>query len=1397
MMSFIRPPVIWALLLISAALPLHAQYLGGDGSGDILALKNQASCPAITYPVIYSGGNEFLGSTAGLTQSTCSTPALPAIFSGGDESTGISAGLNQSFCSPVIYPSIFAGGTESTVTASLLSQSSCDPVTYPAIYAGGIEDGYSTAALTQTSCNPDVYPGIYTGGNGNNTNVYQLNVACAPYADFKGDTLFVCAGDTVHFTDLSLGSPTIWNWTFNGGTPLSSTMQNPSIVYNTPGVYTVALSISSPNGNGSISKTNYISVGALPSPAIIAGGATTFCEGDSVKLSCTAAFSSYEWSSGQTTQNIYALNSGNYTLTVTGANGCKASSGSIAVTVNSNPVPLITANGPTTLCNADTLVLTSSPAAGYTWLPGGQTAQSINVTASGTYYVKVSYGNGCQRTSAPVSTTFGTTPSTPVISAAGPLTFCEGDSVILTSSPADSYFWSPGINTGQSIIVKNTGSFFVTVGNGTGCTSTSVPVNVSVKARTIASTISASGPTGFCSGDSVILTASPASSYLWLPGSQTTQSITVQTSGSYSVQTDNGNNCPATSTAVIVVSNASPSAPVVSISGPATFCSGDSVTLTSGLADTYLWSPGGQTSQSITVHNSGIYSVAVSNSNGCLANSAGIPVTAKIQTPVPSVTAGGATTFCSGDSVTLTSSAATSYLWIPGGQTTQSITVHTSGNYSVQTDNGNNCPAMSATNAVVVNSMPATPSVSISGPTTFCSGDSVTLTSGLAASYLWSPGGQTTQSITIHLSGIYNVAIGNGTGCQAVSADIPVNVNTQTPVPTITASNSTTFCNGDSVILTSSPATSYLWMPGGQTTQSITVYNTGTYSVQAGSGPCPALSLPVSVNVNSQPATPVITASGPTAFCAGDSVILTASPAGSYLWFPGGETTQTITVHNSGTYSVQVENGTACSAISNATSVNVQSLPPVPVITAGSALTFCEGDSVILTASPSSNYHWVPGGQTTQSIVVHLSGTWYVETGNGSCLSVSSPVTSTMLPSPATPNITVNGNASLCQGDSVRLSASPADHYLWSPGGETTQEIWVTNSGTYYLSVSNSNGCGEQNNNGTTITVNPIPTVDLSGSTVACQNTSESFTLSNVPDQDYFWTVNNAVINSGSGTNSIDVFFSNLGQVSISVIVANTLTSCAGNDSINITVMEAPQAFSGPDRSLCAGDTLHLQASGGTTYQWSPALFLDNEHIANPLCFPSSSMTYVLSVANGTCTDTDTLDITVNPLPVADAGNDQHIWSDSCAVLDATGGQNYLWGPAYGLNNISIPNPYACPDTTTTYYVTVSSASGCQATDSVTVFVSVREGALVFPNTFTPNSDGKNDTWEIDGLDLYPNHSLVVYNRWGNKVFDAEPYQNDWEGDCIGKPLPDGTYFFVFDPGNGDPLLRGYVTILR
>src|SRR5262249_38440331 len=221
--------------------------------------------------------------------------------------------------------------------------------------------------------------------------------------------------------------------------------------------------------------------------------------------------------------------SGQVTLTVVGTdhNGC-SSTATRTVYVTSADVPTITASGPTTFCAGNSVAFTSSSALVYHW-SNGDTNQVIVVTQSGDYTVTIGDALGCTATSAPMRVTCNANPPAPTITASGPTEFCAGGSVTLTSSGGASYAWSTGATT-QSITVSSTGSYFVTVTDANGCSSSSMPANVVVHSPQ--ATVTASGPTTFCAGGSVTLTASSGATYSWSNGA-TTQSINVSSTGDY------------------------------------------------------------------------------------------------------------------------------------------------------------------------------------------------------------------------------------------------------------------------------------------------------------------------------------------------------------------------------------------------------------------------------------------------------------------------------------------------------------------------------------------------------------------------------------------------------------------------------------------------------------------------------------------------------------------------------------------------------------------------------------------------------------------------------------------------------------------------------------------------
>ncbi|CAN5877738.1 hypothetical protein BH11BAC7_BH11BAC7_15270 [soil metagenome] len=283
--------------------------------------------------------------------------------------------------------------------------------------------------------------------------------------------------------------------------------------------------------------------------------------------------------------------------------------------INNTFAVTATAGGSTTFCQGGSVTLDAGayPGATYLW-SNNATTQTTSVTTSGTYSVTVTKSNGCVASSNAIAVTVNLPPSAPAVTASGPITFCNGGNVTLTSSQSSGITWSNNATT-ASINITSSGTYDVTYTDANGCSSTSAPTTVTVNANPSAPTVTASGPTTFCTGDSVILSSNQVTGNMWSTNA-TSQSITVMTSGSYDVTYTNANGCSATSnTTTVSVSNAP--APTITIQGNTALCPGDAVTLSSSPADTYLWAPGGQSTQSITVSTAGTYFVTTTNSNAC------------------------------------------------------------------------------------------------------------------------------------------------------------------------------------------------------------------------------------------------------------------------------------------------------------------------------------------------------------------------------------------------------------------------------------------------------------------------------------------------------------------------------------------------------------------------------------------------------------------------------------------------------------------------------------------------------------------------------------------------------------------------------------------------------------
>ncbi|HRC32389.1 MAG TPA: M43 family zinc metalloprotease [Bacteroidia bacterium] len=575
------------------------------------------------------------------------------------------------------------------------------------------------------------------------------------------------------------------------------------------------------------------------------------------------------------------------------------------------------------------------------------------------------------------------------------------DNIIVSYTPASggtySYSWNTiPVQTNATATGLLPGTYTVTATHSTGCTGTAnITINSSPAITLTTSQVNI--PCGNGNVGTITANASggtPSFSYLW-SNAQITATATGLAVGTYTVTVTDGAGCTITASATITT-NCTVS---ISAGGPTTFCFGGNVVLTSSLATGNLWS-NGATTQSITASTSGSYSCT---NNGNTSNS--IAVTVNPIPATPTISNSGATTFCTGGSVTLTSSSATGNTWTPGGATTQSINVTSSGSYTVKVTSNGCTSSPSIAKVVTVNPIPSTPTITAGGPTTFCTGGSVTLTSSSATGNTWTPGGATTQSINVTSSGSYTVAV-TSNGCTSLPSVATV-VTVQACSISISAGGPTTFCQGGNVVLTSSQATGNLWS-NGATTQNITVTSSGSYSCTNGGN----TSNTIVVTVNPIPATPTISAGGPTTFCTGGSVTLTSSSATGNTWTPGGATTQNINVTTSGSYTVKVTSNGCTSSPSAATVVTVQTCGSVS-ITAGGPTTFCSGGNVVLTSSIATGNVW-SNGATAQSITVTTSGNYSCTNGGNT----SNTISVTVNASPST-TTSQTGTVSLCSGSLI------------------------------------------------------------------------------------------------------------------------------------------------------------------------------------------------------------------------------------------------------------------------------------------------------------------------------------------------------------------------------------------
>ncbi len=327
------------------------------------------------------------------------------------------------------------------------------------------------------------------------------------------------------------------------------------------------------------------------------------------------------------------------------------------------------------------------------------------------------------------------------------------------------------------------------------------------------------------------------------------------------------------------------------------------------------------------------------------------------------------------------------------------------------------------------------------------------------------------------------------------------------------------------------------------------------------------------------------------------------------------------------------------------------------------------------------------------------------------------------------------------------------------------------------------------------ITENNIPVIEATNNSPQC--IGKSVTLSVTAGLTYAWTGPQAFKNSSQQAVISSVSEASKGTYYVKVTSAQ---GCINTDSTIVSLENSPVVNAGEDVNICKGKTaiLNGNASGYIELAWLPSSTLSDVQSKTPVVSPKDSTQYIFKAGNGVCEVFDTVAVNVYDLPVANAGEDKVTIKNNPVLLDGTAGGTaviFTWSPDL---NISSPNqlqPLVTPPVSSFYILKVASNNGCGvAADSV--FVKVYQG-LFIPNAFSPNGDGVNDAWRIETLAAFPQAELIVYNRFGEMVFNNKGNRLYWNGDFKGKKAEAGTYVYALALKKGDPVLKGVVILMR
>ncbi len=543
-------------------------------------------------------------------------------------------------------------------------------------------------------------------------------------------------------------------------------------------------------------------------------------------------------------------------------------------------------------------------------------------------------------------------------------------------------------------------------------------------------------------------------------------------------------------------------------------------------------------------------------------------------------------------------------------------------------------------------------------------------------------------------------------------------------------------------------------------------------------------------------------------------------------------------------YRAVVKNGVFPPDTSTTVCVNVY--PPSIGGTISGGGHFCAGSgagTLTLSGYTGSILHWLSSTNngTSWTVIADITNT-YTYTNitqntlyralvrNGaSCPPDTSALVSFTI-DPATVHGTINSAASVCagfNGASLTLTgytgavlgwqSSANSGASWTSITNTTasQSYLNLTQTTWYRAMVKSGSCNADTAAYVIINVSPATVAGtLTGGGIYCGvPATGTLTLAGYTGNIISWasSTNNGITYTTIANTSAVESYTNVPVTTKYVVIVKS-GACLADTCIAAIVSKAPQTIAGMVNSsstACAGsnlDTLLLTGNIGRVTGWLSSI--NNGGSWSTIADTAASLIYTgltqatwyeAIVQSGSCLIDTTAHVIITVVtagPVS-AGLDASITPGQSAVLHGTGTGTPLWTPGSGLNNPAVLQPLASPNSTTEYILTVTDINGCKNSDTVVITVNQVKYTGKVSNLFTPNGDGINDFWFLEGIQNFSDNEVTVYNIYGMEVYSKKGYINDWQGTYNGADLPDGTYYYIIKFENSTDILKGAVDILR